>query len=309
VQFSRFSPRAAKSASATPVKVRCSWSAAPGQVVQVQIAGHHAEAVTGANGRWQTQIEPPAPGGPYSIRITGPQTVVLHEVLVGDVWLCGGQSNMQLGLGAARNGAEEIKAANHPEIRFFIVAQHASYSSTAVAEGSWRITSPQSVGEGGGLSAVAYYFALRLQEDVHVPIGLIQDCIGGTPAETWTSPETLRQFQDFAEPLAELDRLKAKGGPEYGNYIMHWYDDYDIGLKNKPWSAADFDVSTWKTVHVPGGFDELGVSDAPSVCWFRKEITLPDPLPAGRARIYLGVIERMDTTYINGTLVGASAWG
>ena len=283
------------------------WST-PGQVVQVEIAGHNARAVTGTNGRWQAQLEPPAPGGPYSIKITGPQTVVLREVLVGDVWLCGGQSNMQVGLGAARNGAAEIKAANHPEIRFFVVAQHASYSSTSVPVGSWKITSPQTVGEGGGLSAVAYYFALRLQEDVHVPIGLIQDCIGGTPAETWTSPEALRQLQDFDPQLAELDRLKVKGGPEYGNYIMHWYDDYDIGLKNKSWAAADLDVSNWKTVHVPGGFDELGVSDTPSVCWFRKEITLPDPLPAGRARIYLGVIERMDTTYINGTWVGASAW-
>ena len=145
-------------------------------------------------------------------------------------------------------------------------------------------------------------------EDVHVPIGLIQDCIGGTPAETWTSPETLRQLQDFDAPLAGLDRLKAKGGPEYGNYIMHWYDNYDIGLKNQTWAAADLDVSTWKNVHLPGGFDELGVSDTPSVCWFRKDITLPDTLPAGRARIYLGVIERMDTTYINGTWVGASAW-
>ena len=92
-----------------------------------------------------------------------------------------------------------------------------------------------------------------------------------------------------------MERLKSKGGPEYGNFIMHWYDDYDLGLKNN-WSAADLDDSSWKPVQIPGGFLELGVPDAPSVCWFRNEISLPDPLPPGKATIFLGVIERMDTT-------------
>lgn len=105
-----------------------------------------------------------------------------------------------------------------------------------------------------------------------------------------------------------MARLKANGGPEYGNYIMPWYDDYDIGLKSNTWAAVDLDDSNWKTVQIPGGFQELGMADAPGVCWFRKEITLPDPLPAGKATIYLGVIEKMDTTYINSRWVGASSW-
>ena len=88
---------------------------------------------------------------------------------------------------------------------------------------------------------------------------------------------------------------------------MHWYDQYDVGLKGN-WAAPDLDDSTWKTVDIPGGFAELGVPDTPAVVWFRREIVLPDPLPAGRASIHLGSIERMDTVYINGTQVGASAW-
>jgi sialate O-acetylesterase len=284
------------------------WSE-PAQLVQVEIGGNTAKAVAQADGRWEVKIEPPAPGGPYTLKIVGAKTVEFAEVLVGDVWLCGGQSNMQLPLGAARNGAEEIKAANHPEIRFYTVPQHASYSHMAAPlMGSWKITSPQTAAEGGGISAVAYFFALRLQQDVHVPIGLIQDAVGGTPAETWTSAETLRGLKDFDPQLAELERLKGKGGPQYGNYIMHWYDDYDIGLKGNTWAAVDQDDSDWKVVHVPDGFTELGVAKDPSVSWFRKEITLPNPLPPGKARIYLGVIERMDTTYVNGNWVGASAW-
>jgi sialate O-acetylesterase len=283
------------------------WST-PGQEVRVEIAGHIAKTITGADGRWQVRVQPPAPGGPYTIKIDGPQHTELHEVLVGDVWLCGGQSNMELPLSRTRNGDEAIKSAYNPEIRLYKVAACSSYVPTAVPQGQWRICSPETAGGNEGFSAVGYYFARRVQEDVQVPIGLIEDCVGGTPAETWTSPQTLHQLKDFDAQLAEMERLKAKGGPQYGNYIMHWYDEYDIGLKSNTWAAIDLDDSNWKTVQIPGGFQELGVVDVPSVCWFRKEITLPDPLPAGTATIRLGVVERMDTTYINGQWIGASAW-
>ena len=282
--------------------------AKPGDEVQVEVGGQAAKTLTPADGRWEVKIPAPPAGGPYTIKIDGPEHVEFHEVLVGDVWLCGGQSNMELPLSRTRNGADEIKAANHPEIRFYTVHSHPSYSPTATPKGEWKICSPQSVEAEGGFSAVGYYFGRRLQQDIHVPIGLIEDCLGGTPAETWTSPETLRRLKDFDAGLAEMERLKAKGGPEYGNYIMHWYDDYDLGSKGATWAAVDFDDSTWKPVHIPGGFQELGVGDVPSVCWFRKEIDLPDPLPTGAATIYLGVIEKMDTTYINGHWVGASSW-
>jgi sialate O-acetylesterase len=282
----------------------------PGQTVRVEIAGHVATAVAATDGRWEARIQPPAAGGPYSMVISGPQTVDLHEILVGDVWLCGGQSNMYLGLGLVRDGAEEIKAANHPEIRLFVVEQHVSYSRTAIPQGSWRVCSPATVGEGGagGFSAVAYFFARKLQERIHVPIGLIQDCVGGTPAESWMSADTLAGMKDFSEAIQEVGRLRALGGPEYGNYIMHWYDQYDAGSRGDAWAATDFDDSAWKAVQVPGGFRELGVPDTPSVCWFRREVTLPDPLPPGKTTLFLGVIEKMDTTYLNGRWVGASSW-
>jgi sialate O-acetylesterase len=228
----------------------------------------------------------------------------LHNVLVGDVWLCGGQSNMQVGLGRARNGEEEVKAANYPQIRFFSVAARSAYHHTDIPEGIWKVVSPETADQ---VSAVAYYFARKIHQQIHVPIGLVVDALGGTPAEAWTSAEALRPLKDFDIPLAELERLAAAGAPEYGNYVMHWYDQYDIGLKEN-WAALDVDDSAWKTVDIPGGFSELGVPDTPALVWFRREIVLPDPLPAGRTSIFLGSIERMDTVYINGKQVGASAW-
>jgi len=109
-------------------KVNTIWGwSEPGDKITVEIAGNSASGTVEADRRWQVKIQPPAAGGPYSLKVQGTQIVELHNVLVGDVWLCGGQSNMQVGLGSARNGDEEVKAANYPEIRFFSVAPHSSY--------------------------------------------------------------------------------------------------------------------------------------------------------------------------------------
>ena len=285
------------------------WSE-PGDTVKVEIGEHFATAAAGSDGKWQVRIQPPPAGGPYTVKITGRQSVELHEVLVGDVWLCAGQSNMQFPLQFARNGADEVKAAEHPEIRYFVVGQRAAYAPVAVPHGTWKIVSPSTLGESrfGGISAVAYFFARKLQQSISVPIGLVQDAVGGVPAETFVSAEGLRPLKDFDAGIAEVERRHEAGDPEYGNYIMHWYDTYDIGSRGTSWADPTLDDSSWKTVTIPGGFEELGVGDVPSLCWFRKEITLPDPLPEGRTRLYLGQIEKMDTAYINGRQVGASSW-
>jgi sialate O-acetylesterase len=279
------------------------WSE-PGDRVEIKIGEQTASSVAGADRRWQVKIQPPPAGGPYIVKIAGRQSVELHNVLVGDVWLCGGQSNMQFSLRGVRNGADEVKAANYPEIRFFSVAPHTAYHHVDGVEGTWKAVSPETA---EGVSAAAYYFARKVQHEIHVPIGLVVDALGGTPAEAWTSAAALRPLHDFDTPLAELQRLAAEGAPEYGNYVMHWYDRYDVGLKAN-WAAPEMDDSGWKTVDIPGGFKELGVPETPALAWFRREIVLPDPLPAGMPLLFLGSIERMDSVCINGKLAGGSAW-
>ncbi|MGC2399134.1 MAG: sialate O-acetylesterase, partial [Acidobacteriaceae bacterium] len=279
------------------------WSD-PGDTVRVRIGDKTASGTASENHRWQVRIHPPAAGGPYTVSITGHRTIELRNVLVGDVWLCGGQSNMVFSLHGALNGDEEVKKANYPDIRFFTVAQHAAYHAAEIPNGSWQVVSADTAGR---LSAVAYYFARRVQQDIHVPIGLVVDAVGGTPAETWTSAAGLRSLKLYDEPLAELARLTAQNGPAYGNYVMHWYDQYDLGLKGD-WDEPGLSDTSWKTVTLQNAFEVLDVSDTPVVVWFRKEITLPNPVPAGRAMLYLGVVDRMDTAYVNGKEVGSSAW-
>lgn len=282
--------------------------AKPGEAIRVTVADHTMKTVAKDDGRWSVTIQPPAQGGPFTVSIDGPQHVELRDVLVGDVWLCGGQSNMGMGLAEARNGSEEVKAAEHPKIHFFVVRQQVAYEPKAVPQGTWKICSPNTVAGRGGLSAAAYFFARRLRQDVDVPIGLVVDCVGGTPAETWTSAGTLHTLKDFDAEVEEVARLAAKGAPLYGNFVSHWYDEYDAGVKGNAWFQPKLDDGEWKPVTIPGGFVELGVPETPALCYFRKSVVLPDPVPTGAARILLGVVERMDTTWVNDRQVGGSAW-
>jgi sialate O-acetylesterase len=279
------------------------WSQ-PGDAVHVVIGSSTASAVAGADHRWQVEIQPPPTGGPYTVKITGRQSLELHNVLVGDVWLCGGQSNMEFKLRGVLNSADEVKAANYPGIRFLTVGEHAAYHHTDLVSGTWTAVSPETAAQ---VSAVAYYFARRVQQNTHIPIGLVIDAVGGTPAETWTSLAALRQLGGLDVPLAELERVAAENGPEYGNYVMSWFDRYDVGTKEN-WSNAGLDDGSWKSVDIFGSFAALGVPDTPAVIWLRKEVVLPNSLPPGRAMIFLGIVDRMDTVYVNAKFIGGSAW-
>jgi sialate O-acetylesterase len=284
--------------------------AKPGEMVRVEMEGRSASGMAASDGRWKVAIDVPPVGGPYIVRVHGSRDADLHNVLVGDVWLCGGQSNMYLGVGATDNGPEEIKAAEHPDLRLYMVAQRTAYSPAAVPVGSWKVCTPATLAEGGfgGFSAVAYHFARRIQGELHVPIGLIEDCVGGSPAEAWMNGASLTRMGEFEPQIAAIEKLRSRGGPEYGSFLMHWLDDYDPGAKGDTWADPGLDDGGWRIVDVPGGFSQLGVGSSPSVCWFRREFTVPDPVPSGDARILLGSIEKMDTAYINGRWIGASSW-
>ena len=285
--------------------------AKPGTEIRVTLASQEATAIAGLDRRWQVEILPPLAGGPYVLRIASPRParpLELRDVLVGDLWVCGGQSNMAFGLASSRDGPAAVQNSTNPGLRLFRVTQQCTYAPATVPQGEWQLCNPEAFNRPGGFSAVAYHFGRKIHQATGVPIGLIQDCVGGSPAESWMSPDTLRRLPDFAPALAEIHRLKSRGGPEYGNYVMHWFDEFDRGLQGGSWAAVAHDDSTWQAVSLKRGFAQLGVPDTPAVCWFRREIVLPDNLPAGAATLRLGVVEKMDTTFVNGRWVGASSW-
>jgi sialate O-acetylesterase len=194
------------------------WTS-PGANVTVRLKGATAKATAGTDGHWQAELPAMRAGGPYELVVSGPQTVTLKNVLIGDVWICSGQSNMEFGIGNANDAAQEIAAANDPQIRLFTVRKViATEPQPSLAGpfpdlmGQWSVCTPQTVATGGwnGFSAVGYFFGRELQHTLHVPIGLIHTSWGGTPAEAWTSAEALSAIPDYAPALADLPRRRTE---------------------------------------------------------------------------------------------------
>ena len=284
----------------------------PGAKVVVNIAGKNATATADKDGKWIAKL--PAfpekgPFGPYTLAITGPQNVNLTNVVFGDVWICSGQSNMEMGIGNVNNAKEEIAAANNPNIRLFTVAKATAFSPLDTVNGKWDSCTPETVATGGwnGFSAVGYFFGRTLQKDLNVPIGLLHTSWGGTIAEAWTSADALKaKMPDFVPAVKQVEAQAGAGATgDYGKRLADWFAKYDAGTPGN-WQAETFDSSAWKTMKLPTLWEQAGLPDYDGLVWFRKEITLPDSAAGKEATLHLGPIDDNDVTYVNGTQVGVT---
>ena len=146
-------------------------------------------STTAADGKWSVNLKPLKAGGPFTMTITGDNVVTVKDLLVGEVWLCSGQSNMHFRMiSRSKTPQQEIAAANHPKLRFFTVPQQMEQSPTTALKGAWKTVSPQTAGQ---CSAVAYYFGRDLHQKLGVPVGLLISSVGGTRIESWMRAETL----------------------------------------------------------------------------------------------------------------------
>lgn len=186
------------------------WTGA-GKEVKVTINGKTATATADPDGKWMAKLGPLPAGGPFEMTVSGPEQAKFTNVMVGDVWICSGQSNMEMGIGLAKDSKEEIEKADHPNLRLFTVPENIAYQpqSGFLKKGDqakWLVCTPKDimVGDWGGFSAAAYYFGRDLEEKLHVPIGLIHTSWGGTVAEAWTSQQSLEQMPDFTQALHDL---------------------------------------------------------------------------------------------------------
>jgi sialate O-acetylesterase len=186
------------------------WAEA-GKEVKVTINGKTATATADPDGKWMAKVGPLPAGGPFEMTVSGPEQVKLANVMIGVVWLCSGQSNMQMGIEMVKDSKEEIAKADHPNLRLFTVPMNLAYEpqSDLPKPGQfdkWLVCTPKDVtiGQWGGFSAAAYFFGRDLEEKLHVPIGLIHASWGGTIAEAWVSQQSLEQMPDFTQALHEL---------------------------------------------------------------------------------------------------------
>ncbi len=190
----------------TPINV---WgTAAPGEAVSVSLGSEKVDAKADANGKWSVKLPAmKADGKPLSLVIKANNTININDVLLGEVWLCSGQSNMEMGVKSCNNAKEEIANANHPNIRLFKIPKRMATTPQINIKASWEKCSPETIQQGGwgGFSAAAYYFGRNLQKDLNTPIGLIDASWGGTCIETWTPPigfQSVPELKDIAMKVA-----------------------------------------------------------------------------------------------------------
>jgi sialate O-acetylesterase len=287
----------------------------PGARVSVRMNGKEASAIADERGRWTARLGPFEAGGPHTLTVEGPQSVTLKDVLVGDVWLASGQSNMEMDITHVSDAQAEVARADHPLIRLFTVPKVASARPLDTVQARWMVCDPKTVAGGGwgGFSAVAYFFGRRLQRELNVPVGLIHTSWGGTAAEGWVSPEALASMPDFAPTVGELEKVWAdsKTTPaEFDKVMEDWWAKNDPGSAASPsWADASFDASGWKRMRLPQAWEEAGLPGFDGVVWFRRTFELPADWAGRDLLLSLGPIDDRDTTYVNGVRVGAlSQW-
>jgi len=297
------------------------WADA-GETVTITFKGQTYQATpTPGTGRWQVSLPAQKAGGPYELTIKGQNTLTLHDVLFGDVWLASGQSNMEWPVRDAVNGAQEVAAADYPQIRLLNVDNAPAFTPQADIRSAagWQVCGPGTV---AGFSAVAYFFGRDLYQKYKVPIGLIGSEWGGTPAEAWTSAAALRPLADFNPTLDEL-ATQTGSAEAVGSYYAAREAAFqarllarDQGRRTGPagwWAAPAFDARSWASMALPGNWEnppapaELRTFDG--IVWFRREVELSTAEARQPAVLHLGQIDDVDSVWVNGVPVGGlSGW-
>ncbi|MEE9363722.1 MAG: sialate O-acetylesterase [Cellulophaga sp.] len=282
----------------------------------VVVSGSWGKEVTtkvDTNGVWKLKLATPKAGGSHTVAIkTNDSTISISDVLIGEVWLASGQSNMEMPLKGwppndiIKNSNQEIANAANDNIRMLTVERNLSINPLESITASWLPASSETAGD---FSATAFFFAKRLYKELNVPIGIIHSSWGGTPAEAWTSRNSLNALGEFKEEIANLEKLDSK------NLVEAWFKDRktikypttiteweNINLSDLEASTNTFKDTHWETIELPARFDVLSSGEFDGVLWLRKEFTIKDI--STDYKIHIGAVDDMDITYINGKKIG-----
>jgi sialate O-acetylesterase len=292
-------------------------TATPGKILKITTSWNNKTIQTAVtkDGSWKTDVPTPVYGGPFNIEITDGTKLELRNVMIGEVWLCSGQSNMEMplaGWGKIMNYEKEIAEANYADIRLLRVEKSVGFKPAKellVRNKGWVTCSPQTIPE---FSAVAYFFGRNLYQHLHIPIGLIDASWGGTIAEAWTSSGSLKTMPDFTSSLIEMDRKAAN----FNNLTMKFKQDStkwqalvkekDRGLSNGNalWATNDMPEIDWNSIKVPGFWEGTVLPDFDGVVWLRKTIDIPADWQNKPLTLKLDKIDDADITYYNGVEIG-----
>lgn len=284
----------------------------PGDQISLRGSWPGAAPVTAAadaSGRWRAELATPAAGGPFSVEVTsGDETLELSDVLIGEVWLCSGQSNMEWTLDLILPAARRTEAVNErtanldrAQVRFFDIPQTTAEAPREDCNARWWTASGD---DSLRCSAVAYFFACALQDRLDIPIGLVVSAWGGTRAEAWTSEEVVQQFPYHA---ATLERIRNADPNQYASAVESFWERVDDSRYwTRSFPSADFDDEGWDVQVLPAHFESGPVGDHDGVVWYRRSVEVPSDWDAQELELVLSPIDDMDETFWNGVSIAST---
>ncbi len=282
--------------------------AADGDKITVKFAGQTVSTVA-RDGQWKLVLKPmKANVEPQTMTISNGQGGVrtINDILVGDVWVASGQSNMERQLGP-RAGQQEIVGwkeavakADYPLIRQCQLPQVTSAKPLSDGRGAWKVCSPETAAD---FCAVGFFFIRDIYESQQVPMAILFSAWGGTPAEAWTSVQALKTLPEYA-PQAKIVEKLAQDPSLLDRLRQDWLESNDKGTKNAWWKEKVRTTTGWQDVQAPASYEEMGIQNFNGVVWFRKTFDLPADADGKEAKLNLQMIDDSDSTWVNGTLVG-----
>ncbi|MHC4978910.1 MAG: sialate O-acetylesterase, partial [Planctomycetota bacterium] len=284
--------------------------AQPGERVTVQPewAGDAVESVADDRGHWRVHVGTPGAGGPYTLTVTGDTVVTLNNVMIGEVWLCSGQSNMEWPVSASLRAESEIASARFPSIRLFGVPNRKSLHPRTDCRSEWLECTPETV---AGFSAAGYFFGRTLHGELNVPIGLISADWGGTRIEAWMSEAAISAFGEFDDSLRVMGALRDPN--RRGDFVremnQRWWDGLDDLGPDAPgegWTGTDYLDGDWTTMPLPAAWQAQGLGEFDGIIRFRKTIELPASGDGRPAVLALGPIDDRDDVWVNDAHVGGT---
>lgn len=294
----------------------------PKTLVECSLAGERGKVMAQPDGKFLLRLKALPYGGPHELRvrnISSGEEAVVGDIMIGEVWLASGQSNMEWTM-ASCNDNDAILNSDLPRVRMITVPKMARVGGMSDFEGEWRLASPQVTGE---FSAVGFHFARKLNAELGITVGVINSSWGGTCAETWNSRESLMAnpgmvpvVQSYESRLYHDDIWKNAGECDVSDpeaLLRGYLESLTIGdLGNRGlergWAAADFDDSAWRTMGLPRSWKVAGENYS-GVLWFRKTVEIPESLAREEWRLDIGAVDKQDISYVNGVEVGATGQG
>lgn len=296
-------------------KIKVWGWASPGEKVTVHFINSIYNAQADNDGNWSVVIPPVKAGGPYSMQIEASNKITINDILIGEVWVCSGQSQMDINMERVSPlYQKEIAEAGNPNIRHFVVpiAYNFNGPQTDVPSGRWETISKDNILR---ISAIAHFYSCELYEKYKVPVGMIRASVGGSPTEAWLNEEEIKLFpnhynelirsknQSYIDSTQKADRERSQ----------QWFTQLgqkDEGYKNpeQPWYKAEVDISDWKQMDVPGYWADGEIGWVNGIVWFRKDIDVPANMAGKPARLNLGRLVDADSAFVNGVFVGTTSY-